>query len=78
MDDHLGIGLGRESVPLGFEGWTDFSEVVDFTIEDDGNRPGLVEDRLLPAGEIDDAEPTISQRDRPLLESPLCVWPAMT
>ena len=36
-------------------------EVVDLAVEDDADRAVLVEQRLLPGGEVDDREPPVRQ-----------------
>ena len=57
MDDHLGIAVGIELVTSPLQFAAQVGEVVDLPIEDYPDGPVLVVDRLLSAGEIDDAEP---------------------
>ncbi len=56
VDDYFGIGAGEENVALGFEFLAQFAEIVNFSVEDDGERAGFVPDGLRAAGKIDDAE----------------------
>src|SRR5438046_10339100 len=56
---------------------THFVMIVDLAVEDDLDRPVLVPDRLLPAGDIDDREPTHAERDLRGDEIPAVVGPSM-
>jgi hypothetical protein len=64
-------------VPLRLQGWTQLSEIIYFPVEHNRDAAGFIEDRLMTGGEIDDAETAISQAHRPLLESPLIIWPTV-
>src|SRR4051812_35799850 len=56
MGDGLGIALSREAVPGAFKLTAQLAVVVDLSVEDDGNRAVLVEDRLVAGGQIDHAQ----------------------
>src|SRR5262245_65989854 len=78
VNDHLGIGTGRESMASRLEGLGQPAEVVDFAIEDDADRAALVGDRLLAGGEIDDLEPAVNESNGSVAEVALLVGPTAT
>jgi hypothetical protein len=64
MEDYFRIAPGFEAVspfqqdlPQGFE-------IIDLSVKHDGLRVVLIEDRLLAAFEVDNAQPPMSQADR--------------
>src|SRR5262249_37533666 len=61
----LGVRPGREPVPARLQAALQRLEVVDLAVEDDGDRPVLVVDRLSAGGEVDDAEASVSERGDP-------------
>ena len=54
-----------EAVPPGLQLGPDRAEVVDLTVQDHGLGSILIEDRLVPRGEIDDAQPAVPERGLP-------------
>ncbi len=58
MDQHLGVGPGPEPMPLPLQLLVQTLVVVDLPVQDDDDAPVLVGERLVPAGEVDDAEAT--------------------
>src|SRR5690606_842959 len=56
MHDYFRVAVRFESVAKPDELLHQFLEVVDLTVEHDGNGPILVEKRLMPAGKIDDRQ----------------------
>ena len=57
MDDRFRIGIGGETVPAGLQIRSELPIIVDLAVEDDPDRPILVRNRLMAAGDVDDAEP---------------------
>ena len=58
VDDDFSIRLGPELVSAPLKPRTKLTEVVDLAVEDRVNRSVLVPNRLPPARQVDDAEPT--------------------
>ena len=58
VDDDFSIRSGLESVSALLKPRTELTEVVDLAVEDRVNRSVLVPNRLPPARQVDDAEPT--------------------
>jgi len=56
VDDYFGIGASEERVPLVFEFLAQLAEIVNFSVEDNGESAGFVPDGLRAAGKINDAE----------------------
>src|SRR6266571_132945 len=77
MENGLGVTLGRERVSAGQEPAAELAIIVDLTVEDDDLRAILVEDRLSPARQIDDAEPPHPEADGALHIDALVVRPPM-
>src|SRR2546422_8655289 len=77
MENGLGVALGRERVSAGQEPPAELAIVVDLTVKDDDLRTILVEDRLSPPREINDAEPSHPEADGALHVDALVVRPAM-
>src|SRR5439155_19318383 len=66
VEDRLRIALGPEDVAARDEATTQLAIVVDLAVEDDDLGAVLVEYRLLPAAQVDDAQPSHPQADRAL------------
>src|SRR6266496_3363926 len=77
MENGLGIALGRERVPPSQEPAAKLAIVVDLAVEDDDLRAILVEDRLSPTRQIDDAEPSHPEANGALHVDALVVRPPM-
>ena len=63
MRDHLAVGAGGERVPVAREALAQLDVAVDLAVEDDVDRAVLVAIRLMPAGDVDDRQPTDRERD---------------
>src|SRR5205823_2230096 len=63
MQDRFRVALGRERVSPVDQAPAQLRVVVDLPVEDDHRRPILVEDRLVTAREVDDAEATHAHAD---------------
>jgi hypothetical protein len=64
MDEDLGVAVvGAEPMPLGLELATQLGVVVDLAVVDDDHLAGLVGDRLLAAGQVDDRQAAHGQPD---------------
>ena len=61
VDDGLRVRPGREGMPARLELSRQLEEVVDLAVEDHGDGAGLVVDRLVARGEVDNAQPPVSQ-----------------
>jgi hypothetical protein len=57
VNDDLGITAGAKMVPTLFKLSAELAKVVDLSVEYDPHAPILIEDGLVPAGEINDAKP---------------------
>src|SRR5437667_1549420 len=67
MDDHLRIGVGVETMAAALQLRAQFREIVNLAVENNPDRPVLVENWLVPSGQIDDAE-TAHAEARPLVD----------
>jgi len=61
MQNRLGIALRRECVSAPQQLAPQLAVIVDLAVEDDDLGPIFVENRLAPAGQVDDAEPPHAQ-----------------
>ncbi len=61
MYDHFGVAAGVETVTKSGELGDQLLEVVDLPVEDHHHRLVLVEQRLLPAGDVDDRKAAVRQ-----------------
>src|SRR5262249_57115067 len=61
VNDHLGVGAGREPMASFAELSGQVAIVVDLAVDDGVHGARLVGDRLLPGGEIDDLQPTVTE-----------------
>ncbi len=57
VDDRLGVAARAEAVAAGLQLGPQLGVVVDLAVEDDLDRTVLVGHRLVPPGEVDDAQP---------------------
>ena len=62
MDPEFGVAAGRESVPAGDELSLQFGVLEDLAILGDPDRAVLVAERLAAAGEVNDRQPSRTQR----------------
>src|SRR3989442_12794365 len=70
LPDRLGVRSSREGVAASLEVVTELLEVVNLSVEDHGLCPVLIEDWLASAGDVDDAEATVTQAHaRPVVEA---------
>ena len=63
VDDDFRVRPGAEAVALALQLIAELSVVVDLAVEHHGDRPVLVVDRLVAAGQIDDAQPRHAEAD---------------
>jgi hypothetical protein len=64
VHEHFDIGIARaKPVAVSLERLLQFVEVVDFTVGDNLDVAGFVQDRLLAAGEIDDGQAPHAKTD---------------
>ena len=77
MDDRLGVAGRPECVAGTLELPAQLLVVVDLAVEDDADRAIFVEHRLLPAGQIDDAEAAHAERHAIRDVDALFIGPAM-
>ena len=77
MQDDLGVGVGGEGVPLLDQDLAQHTVVVDLTVEGDGHAGVLVEDGLVTALEVDDAQPAETQGHLLVDEVPLLIRTSM-
>src|ERR1035438_3469332 len=77
MDDHLSIAVGVELVASPLYLAAQFREVVDLSVEDHPDCPVFVVNGLLPAGQVNDAEPAHTQPHRTLRVDPFIIGPAV-
>ena len=73
MQDGLGVAVRAQHVAAGDQPLTQLPVVVDLAVEDDDLGAIFVEDRLLAAAQIDDAETSHAESDGTLDEDPLVV-----
>ena len=77
MEDHFRVGPRREDVAGVDELLAQLDVIEDLAVERDPEAPILVAHRLLPAGEIEDAEPRVREAQRAVREHGFGVRPAM-
>src|SRR5690606_32817563 len=63
VHDDLGVRRRAETVAAGFEIGPQIAMVVDLTVEDDPDRPVFVGHRLPAAGQVDDGQTPMAERD---------------
>src|SRR6266446_9935704 len=56
MNNLFSIGVGGKAVAAFFQFGAQLGEIVDLSVESHPDRPVLVEDGLVPSGQVDDAE----------------------
>ena len=56
VQNRLRVGMRFERMPRLFERLPEFLKIVNFAVEDDVQRPVLVLNRLMPAGEVNNAQ----------------------
>jgi hypothetical protein len=78
MDDGFGVARRVEAVAVRFQLAAQLAEVVDLAVEDDPNSLVLVVNRLMPRGQVDDAEPAHAEAHPALDVQPFIVGSAMT
>src|SRR5215469_1838112 len=77
MDDHFGIAVCGETVATFLEFCSQFTEVVNFSVENNPDRFVFVVNRLVSAGQVDDAQSPHSQGDVISNEYALVVRPSV-
>ena len=63
VHDQLGVGVGAKDVALGLQRGLALRVVEELAVEDDGNGPVLVEDRLAAVAEANDGEPAVGEAE---------------
>ena len=63
---NFGVGLGVEAMPPRFKIRTQLGVVEDLPVEHDPDSFVLVVDRLVPAAQIDDAQPGVGETRGPI------------
>src|ERR1700681_1131914 len=74
MNNRFRIAAGGESMAAGLQLGIQLLKVVDFAVEDDRYSLVFVEDWLVPARNIDDAETPHAQSDAALYKDTFVVW----
>ena len=64
VDNHFGVAGRPEGVAAALERMPKLLKVVDLSVEHNGDGPILIEQRLVSAAEVDDAESAHTQGDR--------------
>ena len=77
VDDDFGVGLRVEPVACGHEALAQLDVVEDLAVEHDLDGAGLVVDRLVAGGEIDDAQARMREADSGRLEKAVAVRTAV-
>src|SRR5687767_4593735 len=77
VNDRFGVGPGPVGVPGGLQLFPDCLVVVDLAVEHDPDRAVLVRERLMPGGEIDDAQPSMAERGTMVGVEPRVIRSAM-
>src|SRR5437899_586728 len=77
MNNYFCVGVGIEAMAAGFELGTQLRKVVDLAVEYDPDRAIFIEDWLVSAGNVDDAETPHSQPRILLRKQAFIVRPAM-
>src|ERR1041385_2462112 len=77
MDDRLCIAVGAVAMPERLQRSSELGMIVDFAIEDDPDCAGLIADRLMSAGNINNAETAHSNADRAIRINALVIRPTM-
>jgi hypothetical protein len=77
MDERLGVAVGAEAVPTCAQLGAQLDIIVNLAIEDDVDRSILVRNRLMAAGQIDNAQPADRETDSGFLEVAFVVRAAM-
>ena len=63
VNDQLGVGLGAEDMPFGFELRAPLGKIEELAVADDRDAAVLVENRLLAVVDADDAQPAMREFD---------------
>jgi hypothetical protein len=69
--------MGAKRVAASFQRAAQLPEIVDLTVEDDGDVPRFVEDGLVSAGKVNDAQAAQTKRHGGSDEQPIFVRAAM-
>src|SRR5689334_19713243 len=77
MKDDLAVALRRKRVALREQRLPELDEIVDLSIEHQRERPVFVKERLVAAGDVDDAQPPHSEADALAQKKTGVVRPAM-
>ncbi len=77
MNDHLDVAAGRETVAPPLELGPELDEVVDLSVADADDPSGLVLQRLIACGQVDDRQAAHRNRHRPSDEPAFGIRPAV-
>ena len=77
VNDRFRIAMSAVHVPGRFELCAHVPVVVDLAVVGHPDRAGLVRQRLMPAGQVDDAEPPMGKRCLGVGVKPGAVWAAV-
>src|SRR6267154_5714420 len=77
MNNDFGIGMSEAAMAAGLQLRAQLGKVIDLAVVDNPNGLIFVEDRLVPARQVDDAEPAHAQSDASLHKHSLVVGPTM-
>ena len=69
----LAVRSSPEAMPLGLQAAADRLEVVELAVDDDVERLVFVGDRLIAGGQVDDAQPRVSEARTPVRGGPGCL-----
>ena len=78
VNNRLSIAVGRKTVATPLQIWTKFRVVVNFTVKHNPDATVLVAHRLVPAGQVYNAQSSEAQRQRTGEESSSIIRSAMT
>jgi hypothetical protein len=77
VNDDLRVAVGAERMAHGEQLLSQLLKVVNLAVEHDDHAPVLVRERLMPRGNVDDGQASVTQRDSGLEVFPTVVGPAM-
>ena len=77
VDNDLGVGVGVKAMTAAFEFGPKLGKVIDFTVKHHPDRPVFIEDGLMAAGNVNNAEAAHTQSGTVLNEDSLIVRTTM-
>ena len=69
--------MGEKAMPPGFEVSSQFNEIVDLAVGDQGQLTIRRPQRLMPPGQVDDRQPGMPHAEAAIDEGPPVIGPAM-